>query len=120
MKSEENYIVLDVCDLVEAKCALVGMFGIDKIGIAKKTQNDFSNVVSAIVTTGKEIIMPREKFLVKVKLYKNNDSKTVNYEAKDVEFASSGQLVSELSGRVCSTCNDKRYDSPNNRIIYRQ
>lgn len=107
MKSEENYIVLDVCDLVEAKCALVGMFGIDKIGIAKKTQNDFSNVVSAIVTTGKKIIMPREKFLVKVKIYKNNESKTVNYEAKDVEFASSGQLVSELSGRAARPATTK-------------
>jgi hypothetical protein len=107
MKSEENYIVLDVCDIVEAKCALVGMFGIDKIGIAKKTQNDFSNVVRAIVATGKKIIMPREKFLVKVKLYKNNDSKTVNYEAKDVEFASSGQLVSELSGRSARPATTK-------------
>ena len=88
MKSEENYIFLDVCDLVEAKSALVGMFGVDKIGIAKKTQNDFSDVVSAIVTNGKEIIMTREKFLVKVKIYKNNDSKTDNNESKDVEFAS--------------------------------
>ena len=107
MKSEENYIVLDVCDIVEAKCALVGMFGIDKIGIAKKTQNDFSNVVRAIVATGKKIIMPREKFLVKVKLYKNHDSKTVNYEAKDVEFASSGRLVSELSGRAARPATTK-------------
>lgn len=107
MKSEENYIVLDVCDIVEAKCALVGMFGIDKIGIAKKTQNDFSNVVSAIVATGKKIIMPREKFLVKVRLYKNHDSKTVNYEAKDVEFASSGQLVAELSGRAARPATTK-------------
>jgi hypothetical protein len=107
MKSEENYIVLDVCDIVEAKCALVGMFGIDKIGIAKKTQNDFSNVVSAIVAAGKKIIMPRETFLVKVKLYRNHDSKTVNYEAKDVEFASSGQLVSELSGRAARPATTK-------------
>jgi hypothetical protein len=107
MKSEENYIVLDVCDIVEAKCALVGMFGIEKIGIAKKTQNDFSNVVSAIVATGKKIIMPREKFLVKVRLYKNDDSKTLNYEAKDVEFASSGQLVSELSGRAVRPATTK-------------
>jgi hypothetical protein len=107
MKSEENYIVLDVCDIVEATSALVGMFGIDKIGIAKKTQNDFSNVVSAIVATGKKIIMPREKFLVEVKIYKNHDSKIINYEAKDVEFASSGQLVSELSGRAARPATTK-------------
>jgi hypothetical protein len=107
MKSEENYIVLDVCDIVEARSALVGMFGIDKIGIAKKTQNDFSNVVSAIVATGKKIIMPKEKFLVKVKLYKNHESKTVNYEAKDVEFASSGLLVSELSGTAARPATTK-------------
>lgn len=109
MKCEENYIVLDVSDIAEARCALAGMFGIDKIGIAKKTQNDFSNVVSAIVATGKKIIMPREKFLVKVELYTNHDSKSVNYEERDVEFASSGQLVSELSSRGArpATTKDK-------------
>ena len=66
MKSEENYIVLDVCDIVEARCALVGMFGIDKIGIAKKTQNDFSNVVSAIVATGKKLLCQGKNFLLKL------------------------------------------------------
>lgn len=67
-----------------------------KISITRITYNDFSNAVNAIRAISQEIILPNEKFLVKVELY-TNSLRSLGYKEGDIEFASSGQLVSDLS-----------------------
>lgn len=98
IKCEQNFITLDVSDLAVTRCILVGMFGIKNVCIAKKTHNDFSNVVNMIRSVDQEIILPNEKFLVKVELYAGG-LESLGYKEKDVEFAFSGQLATELSTR---------------------
>jgi hypothetical protein len=106
IKFERNFIILDVSDLAGARRILIGMFGIEKVSIAKKTCNDFSNVVNAIRAVGQEIILPKEKFLVKVELYENC-LRSLGYKERDIEFASSGQLASELSSRGARPARSK-------------
>ena len=70
------------------------MFGIDKVAIAKHVTNGFTDIVTTIVNTGKQIIFPEEKFFVKVQMSSNAK---VSYMGRDIEFVSSGNLTSELS-----------------------
>ncbi len=55
--SEESCIVFEVTDLVEASASVVQMFGIDKVAIAKHITNGFTDIVTTIVSTGKQIIL---------------------------------------------------------------
>jgi hypothetical protein len=110
IRCEERYIVLDVSDPAEARCVLTSTLGIDRIGVARKTWNDYSHVMRAISDIGKEIILPKEKFLIRIKLSKN-DSNSLDYKERDLEFASAARLTSELSGRGARPAiSEKRVD----------
>jgi hypothetical protein len=92
---EEGCIAFEVTDVVEAAAITSEMFGIDKVAIAERIESGFNDVVNAIVNTGKQIILPREKFFVKV--YTNNSAKKTSYVGRDIEFASVGNLITEIS-----------------------
>lgn len=110
IRCEERYIVLEVNDPAEARCVLTSTLGIDRIGVARKTWNDYSHVMRAISDIGKEIILPKEKFLIRIKLSKN-DSNSLDYKERDLEFASTARLTSELSGRGARPAiSEKRVD----------
>lgn len=110
IRCEERYIVLEVSDPAEARCVLTSTLGIDRIGVARKTWNDYSHVMRAISDIGKEIILPKEKFLIRIKLSKN-DSNSLDYKERDLEFASAARLTSELSGRGARPAiSEKRVD----------
>ena len=82
---------------------MVEVFGIDKVAIAKHVTNEFTEIVKTIVNTGKQIIIPKEKFFVKVKVSSNAET---HYVARDVEFASVGNLTAELS--AIAACASKK------------
>src|ERR687884_1674880 len=93
--NEEACIAFEVTDVVEAAEITSEMFGIDKVAIAKRIENQFNDVVTEIVNTGKQIILPGEKFFVKV--CTSNTTKKLSYVGRDIEFASVGNLTAELS-----------------------
>ncbi|HYY49519.1 MAG TPA: hypothetical protein VE643_01510, partial [Nitrososphaeraceae archaeon] len=64
--NEETCIAFEVVDVVEAAAITSEMFGIDKVAIAKRIENEFNDIVNEIVNIGKQIILPGEKFFVKV------------------------------------------------------
>jgi hypothetical protein len=110
IRCEERYIVLEVSDPAEARCVLTSTLGIDRIGVARKTRNDYSHVMRAISDIGKEIILPKERFLIRIKL-STNDLNSLNYKERDIEFASAARLTSELSSRGARPAiSEKRVD----------
>jgi hypothetical protein len=109
--SEEKCIVFDVTDVVKAAELIVEVFGIDKVAIAKHVRSEFTEVVKTIVNIGKQIILPKEKFFVKVKVSSNTE---LHYVARDVEFASLGDLTAELSA-IAAVPAKNEYDA--NKII---
>lgn len=96
---EGRFIVLDVSDVIEARSTILDMLGIEKVGVAQRTQNEFTVVANNIVSIGKKIVMPEEKFFIKVEINMNKSEKRkqLGYVAGDLQFASSGQLAVELS-----------------------
>jgi hypothetical protein len=91
---EEACIAFEVTDVVEAAALIVRMFGISKVAVAKCVSNRFTDVVTTVVKTGKQIMLPGEKFFIRVE--KSSKAK-ISYIGKDIEFASSGNLIAELS-----------------------
>src|SRR5919202_299703 len=107
--NEEACIAFEVTDVVEAAAITSEMFGIDKVAIAKRIENQFNDVVSEIVNTGKQIILPGENFFVKV--CTSNTTKKLSYVGRDIEFASAGNLLAELSHmRVTPAKNERGAD----------
>jgi hypothetical protein len=104
---EESCIAFEVSDVVEAASSAAEMFGIDKVAIAKQVTNRFTNIVKTIVNTGKQIILPKEKFFVKVEVDHNTK---LNYVGRDVEFVSSGDLTANLSSIAAQPAKNE-YDA---------
>ena len=91
---EESCFVFKVNDIVEAACSIKEMFGIDRVAIAKQVPNIFTDVVSAIVATGKQIILPKQKYFIKIQI--SREAK-VSYVGRDISFVSSGDLIRTIS-----------------------
>jgi len=88
---DDSLIIADVDDAVVASSVITDLFGIEKVAVANKASNQFSDLVAAIVDVGKKIIHPGESFAVKV------DSNRTEYVGRDVEFAATASLIGELS-----------------------
>jgi hypothetical protein len=104
---ENECIVFEMNDVVEGAGITREMFGIDKIGIAKKVpRNRFKDITAEIVNIGKLKVLPNEKFFVKVKI--SNNAK-VNYKSRDLEFASTGDLTAALQSSSSLSCSSSRH-----------
>jgi hypothetical protein len=90
---EQGFLVCEADDFVELASRLEGIFGIGQVAIARKVKNEFEELSNAIAEVGLKVVLPGEKFFVKVKAGKAND-----YVGRDVEFASSGKLTARLAG----------------------
>jgi hypothetical protein len=71
---------------------LAGIPGIDWVAAARKVTRKFSDVTGAIVQAGSRVILPGEKFYVRV-----IQTARADYVERDVEFASAGALVEKLA-----------------------
>ncbi len=91
---EENAIIFEMDDVVEGAAIASKRFGAEKVAIARKLRNAYyAQICSEIVRVGKLKVLPHEKFFIKVQISKNAK---VNYKPRDLEFASTGDLISAL------------------------
>lgn len=91
---EYNCIICEARDVVELASQLAGMYGIESVAIANKVSTNFSDVTAAIVEVGSKIMIPGDRFYVKVVV---QPAAECDYVSRDVEFASSGTLAARLA-----------------------
>ena len=91
---EGDCIVCQSRDTVEQASRLASLFGIEKVAIAKKVANSFSDLLEAIVEVGTRLIMPGDTFYIKVII---QQVARQDYVTRDVEFAASGILTAKLA-----------------------
>lgn len=91
IKQDGHLLLLEVDDPVDAMYALANVFGIRSIGIAEIADKELDSLVDAIVSVGKQIIHSNERFHVEVL------GSAKGLVARDVEFAATAALLSELS-----------------------
>ncbi len=98
---ETDWLVFDMDDVVRGAGVTSGMFGIDKVAIAKKVSSiQFQDIEAEVVKIGKLKVLPNEKFYVKVHISSNAK---INYKSRDLEFASTGDLTSALQSSSFSS-----------------
>jgi hypothetical protein len=112
--SENEVLVFEMDDVVEGAAIATKRFGVEKAALARKLPNaNFEQISSEIASVGKLKVLPQEKFFVKVQISKDAN---VNYEPIDLEFASTGDLISALMSR--STQFRSNTGVKNNKIWY--
>ena len=63
---EHNCIICESSEVVELASKLVRMSGVESVAIANKVSSNFSELSNAIVEVGSKVIIPGDRFYVKV------------------------------------------------------
>ena len=104
VKRDGDVILVDANDPVFASSAINLLFGIEKIAIARQKKNNFQDVVSEITSMGGNLLLKGEKFLVKV------DGVSKGFLTKDVEIASTSNIIEKKSNLGAHPGTDENYD----------
>jgi hypothetical protein len=91
---EHDCIICESSNVVELASQLVSMFGVESVAIANKVSSKFSELSNAIVEVGSKLIVPGDRFYVKVIV---QPSAKCDYVSRDVEFAAAGILAARLA-----------------------
>jgi hypothetical protein len=91
---EGNCILCETGDVAELATELSKMFGIERVAIATKVSSNFSELSAAIVEAGSRIIIPGDRFFVKVTIL---PFANFSYMSRDIEFVCTGSLAARLT-----------------------
>ena len=91
---EHNCVICESSDVVELASQLASMFGVESVAIAEKVSSNFSQLSRTIVEVGSKVIIPGDRFYVKVII---QPTAKCNYVDRDIEFAASGALAVRLA-----------------------
>jgi adenylyl- and sulfurtransferase ThiI len=91
---EHNCIICESSDIVELAYQLASIFGVESVAVAKKVSSNFSDLTAAIVDVGISVIVPGDRFHVRVML---QPTAKCDYVSRDIEFAVSGTLAARLT-----------------------
>jgi hypothetical protein len=88
-KVQDGIVVLETGRVQE----IAKIFGVAKVSIAVECESQFSAISKAITEVSRRAILQGQSFFVKVHLLQARD-----FAARDLEFAATGALASELAG----------------------
>ncbi len=87
IKRDCDVILVQTNDPVFASSAIGLLFGVSRVAIARKINNNFDEVISKIASIGGNMLLRGERFLVRV------DGITKGYIAKDAEIAATSKII---------------------------
>ena len=91
VKRDGDVILVDANDPVFASSAINLLFGIKKIAIARRVDNDFDGIVSEITSIGGNLLLKGQRFLVSV------EGASKGFLVKDVEIAATSNIIETRS-----------------------
>ncbi|MBI5697835.1 MAG: thiamine biosynthesis protein [Thaumarchaeota archaeon] len=101
---DDELIIIDANDPVFASTAINLLFGIDQVSIARRVENKFNVVVSAIAKIGTNLLLRGEQFYVRV------DGHPTGYLPKDVEIAATSALIEKTVDMECRPGTEHKHD----------
>lgn len=104
IKRDNDVILVDANDPVFASSAINLLFGIEKIAIARKTINDFQNIISEITSIAGNLLLKNERYLVKV------EGNAKGFLVKDVEIAATAKIIEEKSNLGAFPGTENNYE----------
>ena len=103
IRRDEHLILIDAHDPVFASAAIERLFGIEKILIARQTQNDYADIVKTTTEVGGNLLLGNERFLVQV------EGHSKGFLPKDVEMAITTSIIKEKSAQGVKPGTQERY-----------
>ncbi len=91
VKRDGDIIIVRANDPVFASSAINLLFGIQKIAITRKTNNNFDDIVSTITSLGGNLLLRGERFVVQV------EGVSKGFLTKDVEMAATSSIIEKRS-----------------------
>lgn len=104
VKRDGDVILVDANDPVFASSAINLVFGIEKIAIARRVTNNFSDIVTGISSVGGNLLLKGEKFLVRV------EGTSKGFVTKDVEIAATSKIIDEKIKSGARPGTDEDFD----------
>ncbi|HEX2170200.1 MAG TPA: hypothetical protein VHF65_07865, partial [Nitrososphaera sp.] len=77
-----NSILCEADNVVDLASELSKMFGVERVAIANKVSNNFSDLSASIVEAGSRTIIPGDRFYVKVII---SPPANLSYRSRDIE-----------------------------------
>lgn len=108
VKRDGDVVLVHANDPVFASSAIRLLFGIEKIAIARCVRNDFDSIVREIATTGGNLLLKGERFLVRV------EGTTSGFLAGDVEIAATSRIIEERSSADARPGTKENHD----KVLY--
>ena len=102
--TDDDLIIIDANDPVFASSAINQLFGVEQVSIARRVENKFNVVVSAIAKIGSNLLLRGEVFFVKV------DGHPTGYLPKDMEIAATSALIDKAVDMDCKPGTEAKYD----------
>lgn len=84
-------ILVDAHDPVFASSAIGMLFGVEKVLIARQTENDFDGLVRLITEVGGNLLLKGDRFLVRV------EGRSQGFLPKDVEMSATSSIIETKS-----------------------
>ena len=103
---DDDVILVHANDPVFASSAISQLYGTRRVAIAKKAANEFDGIVSEIASTGGNLLLGGERFLVRV------EGKTRGFVPKDVELAATSKIIGSKPGAKPGT------EAKHDRLLY--
>lgn len=101
---DDELVIVEANDPVFASTAINLLFGIDQVSIARRVENKFDTVVSAIAKIGTNLLLQGEQFYVRV------DGHPTGYLPKDVEIAATSALIEKTVDMDCRPGTEHKHD----------
>ncbi len=109
VRRDGDVILVDANDPVFASSAINTLFGIEKIAIARRINNDFDGVVAEIIKVGGNLLLKGEKFLVRV------EGTTTGFHTNDIEMAATSGIIEKKAKQMdISPGTEHKY----NKLLY--
>ncbi|WP_268541400.1 thiamine biosynthesis protein [Candidatus Nitrosotenuis cloacae] len=102
--TDDDLITIDANDPVFASSAVNLLFGISRVSIARRVENKYDTVVSAIARIGASLLLSGEQFHVKV------EGASTGYIPKDVEIAATSALIEKTHEMGCRPGSEEKHD----------
>lgn len=104
VRRDGDVILVDASDPVFASSAINLLFGIEKIAIARRVKNNFSDIISEIASVGGNLLLRGERFIVRV------EGTSKGFVTKDAEIAATSKIIEEKSKLGAQPGTDERFD----------
>lgn len=102
--TDDDLIIIEANDPVFASAAINQLFGVEQVSIARRVENKFNVVVSAIAKIGTNLLLRGEVFFVRV------DGHPTGYLPKDVEIAATSALIDKVVDMDCKPGTEAKHD----------